>query len=464
MPDGPPLSSDDARNTASRLAREIRRLRKARGWSQPQLATAISYTRQYVSLAERAGQNLPSRPLVAALDKALEASGLLLQLREQAEGEQRSNRRLVQAAPQGSSHADTPAAARRAPLRSRCCASADTSNSDRDSDSALAAHVADDGKVSYVPLSRRTLLRNVGALSIGSVVGASVAIDVKPSAYYRAVLRTLIDNDNVFGPAEVAPRAEAQIVELAHMSETVKGTDRTELIALRSQFAELCAWLYQDLSNFAVAQYWADRALDWSYLAKDPELTTIVLARKSQLACDQNDSETAVGIGSYALSTASNQKLAAAANTYAAHGYALGGNRTAAEKLYEKARELVSTAGRESRWGGWLDHSYIDVHRAQSLTELGDFRDAADAFDLAISQLPDRYHRDKGVYLARSARAHAGAGDADYAAEVGVRSVAIALDTRSGRTVSELTRLATDLREMNSAPVLEFRDALHSLA
>lgn len=85
--DGKPASAADL------LAHEIRRLRNVAGLSQPQLAEAVGYTRQYVSLAERVGKNLPSRDLVSALDKALNAGGTLLKLREQAKVDQLAVRR-----------------------------------------------------------------------------------------------------------------------------------------------------------------------------------------------------------------------------------------------------------------------------------------------------------------------------------------------------------------------------------
>ncbi|WP_157620405.1 helix-turn-helix transcriptional regulator, partial [Saccharothrix sp. NRRL B-16348] len=58
MPDLRWTDSDTA--AAIRLALEIKRRREEAGLSQPQLARRIGYTRQYVSLAERPGHNLPS--------------------------------------------------------------------------------------------------------------------------------------------------------------------------------------------------------------------------------------------------------------------------------------------------------------------------------------------------------------------------------------------------------------------
>ncbi len=75
-----------------RLAHEIRRLRKAAEKSHAELARAIGYTRQYLSLAERPGKGLPSAELVRAIDGALDADGALLALRDQAVAERQALR------------------------------------------------------------------------------------------------------------------------------------------------------------------------------------------------------------------------------------------------------------------------------------------------------------------------------------------------------------------------------------
>ncbi|WP_414710871.1 helix-turn-helix domain-containing protein [Pseudonocardia sp.] len=82
-----------AESAASQLAGEIRRLRKAAGLSHTQVAAAIGYSRQYISLAERPGHNLPSDELVRALESLLQAGGVLLALRERAKKEQLALRR-----------------------------------------------------------------------------------------------------------------------------------------------------------------------------------------------------------------------------------------------------------------------------------------------------------------------------------------------------------------------------------
>lgn len=79
-------------SAADRLATEIRRLRRAAGLSQRELARRCGYTREYVSMAERLGANIPSRELVRALDDALHADGQLNTLRVHALDEQHARR------------------------------------------------------------------------------------------------------------------------------------------------------------------------------------------------------------------------------------------------------------------------------------------------------------------------------------------------------------------------------------
>ncbi|MDX3192088.1 helix-turn-helix transcriptional regulator [Streptomyces sp. MN03-5084-2B] len=83
----------ETRPAADHLVREIRRLRSAAGLSQSELARRIGYTRNYVSLAEREGRNLPSRELVDALDRGLHTGGDLRRHWEAAKQEQAELRR-----------------------------------------------------------------------------------------------------------------------------------------------------------------------------------------------------------------------------------------------------------------------------------------------------------------------------------------------------------------------------------
>ncbi|MFE5564733.1 helix-turn-helix domain-containing protein [Amycolatopsis japonica] len=84
-----------AETAHTRLAGEIKRLRGAAGLSQSGLGERVGYTRNYVSMAERVGGNLPSQNLVEALDQALGAAGRLCALWREAKEEQQNRRRAT---------------------------------------------------------------------------------------------------------------------------------------------------------------------------------------------------------------------------------------------------------------------------------------------------------------------------------------------------------------------------------
>ncbi|WP_253886258.1 helix-turn-helix domain-containing protein [Actinokineospora diospyrosa] len=96
----PDPTASQADPAIARLTEEIRARRRAAGLSHAQVAARIGYSRQYVSLAERAGRGLPSADLIRALDRALDGAGALVEL-HQAAALSRSRQRQAWQAPTG---------------------------------------------------------------------------------------------------------------------------------------------------------------------------------------------------------------------------------------------------------------------------------------------------------------------------------------------------------------------------
>ncbi|GAA4638216.1 hypothetical protein GCM10023196_095070 [Actinoallomurus vinaceus] len=215
-----------------------------------------------------------------------------------------------------------------------------------------------------------------------------------------------------------------------------------------------------------MAQHWTDRALEWSQTAGDPEMTAYILARKSQLAGDMRDPDSALDYAEAALELAPpHSRVKAAAAAYAAHAHALAGghSRDAVLRMHDEARDILANLDndRESPWAVWMDNAYLDVERARCLSLLGKHNDATEIFQQAIKEVPQGFRRDRGVYLAREALAHANAGQPDQAAKAGTAALSIAADTESGRIVHELAHLDTQLSRWQRVPeVVEFRDHL----
>jgi hypothetical protein len=289
------------------------------------------------------------------------------------------------------------------------------------------------------------------------------AWDGRPAEYFLRVRKALADNDNLLGPRQVIPAATTQVGAMQRLRSSLRGSDLRELLQVQTQFADLLGWLHQDSGNLPASEYWMDRALEWAHLAADHESIVFVLARKSQLAGDVRDPIGAVDVADAAMKLAGpRSRLAAVAATYAAHGHALRGDRASCERLYAHAASVLEHAEPDdSPWGLFFDAPYIAVHRARSVAILGDHRAAADGFRAAIDSLQRGYHRDRGVYLAREALAHAGSGDPEHAAALGLQSLAIGIETRSGRIFTELASLDGALHRWKlTSNVMRFHSAI----
>ncbi|MGW2865000.1 helix-turn-helix domain-containing protein [Streptomyces sp. NPDC001205] len=446
------------------LGAEMRAWRNQRGLSLGTLSKTVVFNSSYMARVER-GDQAASAALVEAYDRTLGAGGSLV--------------RLHTSILQGASlealtagHVAKPGLHVAKPL----VALADEPDIQAPSSEGISVPVrTDDGRIIFVSLSRRAL---IGALGAGAAIAAAsdlpaaaavrrsniAASGADPIELLKATRRVLIDNDNLFGPSQVIPVVQQQIAAIKELRADRQGVDRRQLLQLQTQYSELCGWLYQDLGDFRAAQHWTHEALEASHMSGDPELTTYILARRSQLAGDMRDPIEAVDVAEAAEDLATpGSRLAAVAATFGAHGHALRKDAVLTQRAYEHARELQASMDPDpaSPWGVWLDPAYIEVHRAHSLAVLGEHRGAAEAFRSAISQLPPGYHRDRGVYLAREAVALAHSGEAEQAAGVGLQALSIGQETGSARITRELAQLDGDLDKWRTVPkVIDFRDAM----
>ncbi|MFH7340631.1 helix-turn-helix domain-containing protein [Streptomyces sp. KHY 26] len=338
-----------------------------------------------------------------------------------------------------------------------------------------------DGSVVFVALDRRALLR--GGVGLGAAAAFGVATPAAadtgvveslkrparsaaaysgtPVEHLKLARRLLIDNDNLLGPRHAIAAVREHIDAIKDLRREAKGVDRQALMELQTQYAEFASWLYQDLGDFESAEFWLDRAFQWSHTVGDGDLTSYVMARKAQLAGDKRDLVDVVDLAEAAQRMARpRSRLAAVARTYESYGHALRGETTESERAIDDVRTALDRVSSDpTPWGVWLNEQYVEVHRAQGLEVLGRHAEAAEVFTNAITALPEGFHRDRGVYLARAAVAHAGAGSPEQAAAVGLQALTVAKDTGSGRIMRELVCLDRSLVPWQRQPeVSAFRE------
>ncbi|WP_239377513.1 helix-turn-helix domain-containing protein [Frankia sp. Cj5] len=340
----------------------------------------------------------------------------------------------------------------------------------------ISGALAPDGRIVLVPVHRRDFLRALGLMAasgatlsplstLATVPAASASLDPRVVDHLARLRAVLAENDNLFGPRQVIAAAQEQTGLLAtHLRHGTSSTpQRQTLHHIQTQFADLLGWLHQDSGDHAAAGYWLDRALEWSHRAGDPKATVFILARKSQLAADRGDPGEAIDVAEAALTSAEpTGRLAAIAATYSAHGHALRGEKTTCLTLYDRAHDILDRAEPDTDpWGQFFSPAYIEVQRAHSLAALGDYPAAATSFRTAIDGLPSTFHRDRGVYLAREALAHAGAREPEQAATLGLHALMVGTQTHSGRIMTSLRSLHDAVAGWRTVPqVREFRQAM----
>lgn len=445
---------------------ELREWRKRRGMSVADLGELVHCDPSQVAKIERVTRRA-HLAFAEACDQVLGADGALVRL----------HRALL--TPSGDVAKSPADVANSAPAM----VPADVAQESSDDEGIYVPCRLRDGRVAFVTVPRRIFLRagtSLAALGIGApLIGGPLVDTPKPvrlakaSAYgptpiehLRRLRRLLIDSDNLLGPRQAIATVHEQITVIQELRKDSSGADRRQLLELQTQFAEFASWLHQDLGEPQAAGYWLDRALQWSHTVGDVDLTAYVMARKSQLAAEMHDLVDVVDLAEASHHmTAPLGRLAAVGVTYQGYGHALRGEAAASDRAFEHARNLVGGLHNDpGPWGVWLDASYVEVYQAQGLEALGRHAEAAAAFSRAIQQLPDGYHRDRGVYLAREAVAHAGARVPEQAAAVGMQALAIAEDTGSGRIMRGLAELDTALTPWEQLPqVAEFRTAFDSM-
>jgi hypothetical protein len=265
---------------------------------------------------------------------------------------------------------------------------------------------------------------------------------------------------NFFGARQSVPSALQHAHGIMRLLETAGGPTRDALLRTGALVAEFLGWLYQDLGDFRTAAYWSDRSMEWAQEAADDHLQSYVLYRKSHQATSRGNAQKAVALARAAQRIPDlTPQITALAAQQEAQGYALMQNPRAALAKFDEAHELASAAA-EARPDSKLDTSYctptyVEIQRANCWIDLGEPIRAVGLFEAELATLPRVYRNDRGVYLARLARAYAKGNEAELAADTATKARVIVNQTGSARTLAELDAVATLVETRQNEPAVE---------
>lgn len=292
----------------------------------------------------------------------------------------------------------------------------------------------------------------------GSVVG-----------YFRRRLTTCAADDGDHGPRRTLPVVLGILAAVEHSARQVRPAVRRELLEVGAESAEFAGWLYRDIGAPDLAAYWRDRASEWAQEAGHFTLQGYVLLRKSQAAWDERD-----GLRMLTLAQAAQEgpwelplKVRAEAAQQEARGHAmLGDDPDLMDRKLDEARQLVTDTGEPDDPNAQLSAHYdASLLAMQTAICFDEARQPARAVELYETELSPTVfsHRDYGYFRALMASSLAAAGEPDEAGAVGLGALAIARETNSTRTKSELQRVVGRLGPWSTRPVVrELRDALLS--
>ncbi len=279
-------------------------------------------------------------------------------------------------------------------------------------------------------------------------VATPSALSIEGLDYFATLLAAHVRADNLIGPHQVVHLVEHETRHLSAAARDARGTSRPQVIRTTLQFQEFLGWLQQDSGRLDAAMASTDRARDLAVELDDPLWTAYLLMRKSNIATDAGDPVTAAVLADLALTgvRALPPRVRAVVLRQKATAQAALGDTRACAFAVDQALSAVQRAddvGDDT--AGYCTIQFVAMEAAACWTRLHKPAQAINLLDHAEADWPEPLRRDKGLFLARLATAHAAMGDTDRASVIGSQAVGVAGLTRSARTIAELRRLRTQL-------------------
>lgn len=279
----------------------------------------------------------------------------------------------------------------------------------------------------------------------------------------------LVSADSRLGPGTIVQSAAEQVANVSRLLGRADPATRGRLFEVGALYAEFCGWLADDLGHLDDGKAWSLRALEWAHASGSADVTAYVLMRMGQQAQLAADPVRASALGQSALryeASVRSGRVRASLHQQAAHGAALDGDERAALRHLDTALDLSGAEpGHHDpyRLAAHCTPTYVSVQRAAVLSTLGEHGRALEEYDGVLGGWPSEFHREKGLHLARRTLVAARAGVPDAAVESGHVALGIARETRSRRTMRELTASAACLAAGPAhAGVTEFLEALRN--
>ncbi|MEU7982250.1 helix-turn-helix transcriptional regulator [Micromonospora sp. NPDC049081] len=325
----------------------------------------------------------------------------------------------------------------------------------RDGVATATLEVMSDGQAMSFRVTRRTLLELVAgltALKAAGPVGASRPTAVDPAVvdHFAELRALLVQADDKLGGRTILATVEQQITQIAALRRQARGQLRDRLLSTEARWSEFGGWLSDDLGDRAAGDRWLDRASGMAQEADDREFSSYVLARRAQRMVGTGDDDRVVGLARAACRHPDAPPLVHAfAAVQEAHGSTLDNDATGFQTAMERALTLVATdpaTDDEHALGSFCTPPYLAAQEGEGWLRLNQPHRAITSFTTAVNHWPDRYRRERGMYLSRTAHAYLAAAEPEQAATTADEALTLATTTGSARVRRDILALTRQLK------------------
>lgn len=277
--------------------------------------------------------------------------------------------------------------------------------------------------------------------------------------HLREQWHLLVKTDNLLGPRHAVSGVLDQLAIIKELLRVTRDDTRRQGARLAAQYAESAAWLHEDAGDLPTAHYWTGRAMEWAHQAQDPLMLAWSLFRRSQQSLTEHDPGQAVGLIQAAHRPGSQlpKPMRAAMFQQEALAVALDGNEPASQRLIDTAHDWAvpdASGDAHQGHGSFCTPNYLEVQRARCWLATGRPKRAIAAYEIALTDMPTVYHRDRGMALAGLATAYTATSEPDRAATLASEALRIGRAAGSRRTESMVTAVGQTLTPHRTAPAV----------
>jgi tetratricopeptide (TPR) repeat protein len=250
--------------------------------------------------------------------------------------------------------------------------------------------------------------------------------------------------DNLAGPQSVVHVVPQQLRFVEDLLSKARDKDRKQLLYVGARYAEFAGWIYQDTGALNSAMQMSSSALDFAQELGDETLISYILMRRSNIATDAKRPELALKLADAALDKATRlpSRYCAVALRQRAHSFAQLDQSDECASTLELALTFAErSVDSEKDLAQYCTPEYVEMEAAHCWIELGQADKAISTLQHSLAAWKPEFRRDLGLCLARLSIAHASSDQIENALIVADRSLEIARDTKSFRTVDQLARI-----------------------